>query len=140
MLQSEYNHVVYQPRLPDDVGANGGDVSQILVNGLCVGWLKERLQRDTGKVISTNIVGLATGSEKLVEAAEVNKRGVECGIMSDGLQRALDLATTETVRDILLVNVERRYLRDDLADNAYGLLKLLCGWNHGHWRRATLAA
>jgi hypothetical protein len=44
VLQSEYNHVVCQPRLRDDVRTYSGDVSQILVDGLCVVGRKEWLQ------------------------------------------------------------------------------------------------
>jgi hypothetical protein len=38
VLQSEHNHVVYQPRLRDDVRTYSGDVSQIAQVALLLEW------------------------------------------------------------------------------------------------------
>ena len=46
---------------------------------------------------SANIVGPATGPEKLVEATEVDKRGVQCRVVSHGSQCGLDLTAREAV-------------------------------------------
>ena len=65
------------------------------------------------------------------------RRGVQCRVVSHGSQCGLDLTAREAVRDMLLVKVKSGYLADDLADDAHGLLKLLCCWRGRHRESAA---
>jgi hypothetical protein len=71
--------------------------------------------------VRRRIVRSASGSEKSVEATEVDERGVERGIVSHALQRGFDPADRESLRDVCLEDVEYRNLTDDFSNHAHRL-------------------
>ena len=84
--------------LRDDVRTYSGDVSQILVDGLCVVGRKEWLQRNAWKSDKREHRRAShPGLKKLVEATEVDKRGFQCRVVSHGSQCGLDLTARESV-------------------------------------------